>query len=79
MKLPRDLRGDDLIAALCRRWSYRVVHKTGSHVILDTDNPSHQRISIPAHSPLRVGTLNAILRAVAEHKGVLREELLQSL
>jgi predicted RNA binding protein YcfA (HicA-like mRNA interferase family) len=79
MKLPRDLRGDDLIAALCRRWNYRVVHKTGSHVILDTDNPSHQRISIPAHSPLRVGTLNAILRAVAEHKGVLREELLQSL
>jgi len=39
--------------------------------------PSHQRIAIPAHRTLRIGTLNAILRAVAQHKGVERSELLE--
>jgi len=29
--------------------------------------------------PLRVGTLNAIIRTVAKHKGVAREEILKSL
>jgi hypothetical protein len=33
---------------------------------------------VPAHASLRIGTLNAILRAVAEHKGVTREDLLNT-
>jgi predicted RNA binding protein YcfA (HicA-like mRNA interferase family) len=78
MKLPRDLAGDQLVAILCRRWGYRKVHQTGSHIILETDSPSNQRISVPSHRALRVGTLNAILRTVASHKGVRREDLLQS-
>lgn len=79
MKMPRDLNGEELIQALCRHWSYRVVHQEGSHVILQTESPAHQRISIPNHNPLRVGTLNAILRLIAHHKGVARERLLQTL
>jgi hypothetical protein len=34
---------------------------------------------VPAHNPLRVGTLNGILRGIANHKGVRREEILSSL
>ena len=79
MKLPRDVSGADLIACLCRDWSYSKVNQVGSHVVLETKLPSHQRIAIPAHNPLRVGTLNAILRAVASHKGVRREAILDSL
>ncbi len=79
MRLPRDLSGQDLIKNLCRHWGYRQVHQVGSHVILETEQPSHQRLAIPSHSSLRVGTLNAILRAVAEHKGRSREDILQSL
>ncbi|MBM3857625.1 MAG: type II toxin-antitoxin system HicA family toxin, partial [Verrucomicrobia bacterium] len=66
MKLPRNLSGKTLIAVLCRRWGYRVVNQVGSHVILQTEIPSHQRLPIPAHSFLRIGTLNAILRAVSD-------------
>jgi predicted RNA binding protein YcfA (HicA-like mRNA interferase family) len=77
MKIPRDLSGQELVAKLCRSWGYRVVHQEGSHVVLETDDPSHHRIVIPAHRNLRVGTLNAILRAVARHKGVERAELLK--
>jgi predicted RNA binding protein YcfA (HicA-like mRNA interferase family) len=79
VRIPRDLSGSDLVKALCREWSYRLVHQEGSHIVLETENPSHQRIAVPAHPQLRVGTLSAIVRSVARHKGVDREELLRSL
>ena len=49
MKLPRDLSGLQVVEALCRHWGYRKVHQAGSHIILETDQPSVQRIAIPAH------------------------------
>jgi predicted RNA binding protein YcfA (HicA-like mRNA interferase family) len=79
MKLPRDLAGRALAKVLCRDWGYRVVHQEGSHIILETHVPSHQRISIPDHNPIRIGTLNAVLRLVCRHKGVDRDEILRSL
>jgi predicted RNA binding protein YcfA (HicA-like mRNA interferase family) len=79
MKLPRDLNGRALIAALCRSWGYHEVHCVGSHVVLETDSPSHQRVVVPDHHSLRVGTLAAILKAVADHKHVSRDDILASL
>ena len=79
MKLPRDLSGEDLIKHLCKRWEYERVHQVGSHVILQTETPGHHRIAVPDHSPLRVGTLNAILAAIAAHKGVSKEEILRGI
>ena len=79
MKLRRDLSGEDLVRLLCRDWDYRIIHQQGSHIVLQTETPSHHRIAVPAHSELRVGTLNAILRAVARHKRVERQDLLKSL
>jgi predicted RNA binding protein YcfA (HicA-like mRNA interferase family) len=63
MKVPRDLSGAELIKVLGRDWDYRQVHQEGSHIILQTGTPSHQRLSVPNRNPLRIGTLNAILRA----------------
>jgi predicted RNA binding protein YcfA (HicA-like mRNA interferase family) len=79
MKIPRDLSGADLARTLCRAWGYQRIHQVGSHIILQTADPSPHRIAVPAHSSLRIGTLNAILRSVAEHKGVTREDLLNAL
>jgi len=56
-----------------------VVHQEGSHVVLETDEPSYQRLAVPAHRYLRIGTLNAILRAVANHKRVERDAIIESL
>jgi len=78
MKLPRDLAGRVLAQALCKHWEYRVVHQVGSHIILETETPGHQRLPIPDHGSLRIGTLNAILRLVSEHKGVERQVILDS-
>jgi predicted RNA binding protein YcfA (HicA-like mRNA interferase family) len=79
MKLPRDLESKALVQSLCQHWGYVQVHQTGSHIIPDTELPSHQRIAIPAHKSLRVGTLHNILRSAANHKGIARQEILNKL
>ena len=79
MKSPRDLSGRELADHLCRHWNYLEMHQTGSHIILQTEIPSHQRIPVPAHRTLRLGTLNAIVRLVAAHKGVSRQRILHNL
>jgi predicted RNA binding protein YcfA (HicA-like mRNA interferase family) len=75
MKLPRDLSGGELIKLLCKHHGYCRVNQEGSHVILETDSPRHHRLAVPDHNPLRVGTLNAILRSVAATKGLEKEDI----
>lgn len=77
MKLPRDLSGRELASGLCNHWKYREVSQEGSHLLPATDVPSHQRIAIPLHKSVNVGTLNNILRTVAAHKGTTREAILK--
>ena len=79
MKIPRDVSGARLAGILCRRWQYSRVHQAGSHIILETSEPTHHRIAIPDHHPLRLGTFHSILRAVAGHKGVRREAIIADL
>ncbi len=79
MKLPRDLSGRTLVKHLCSHWSYRQVHQSGSHIIVETEDPAHQRVAIPDHDTLRIGTLHSIVRAVSQHKRVSREQLLDGL
>jgi predicted RNA binding protein YcfA (HicA-like mRNA interferase family) len=78
MKIPRDLSGLELAAALTR-WGYVKVNQVGSHIILETTEPTSHRIAVPAHKALRIGTLHGILRDVANHKGVTKQEILNSL
>ncbi|MGA3047648.1 MAG: type II toxin-antitoxin system HicA family toxin [Terracidiphilus sp.] len=79
MKLPRNLSGEALIKHLCKHWGYQRVHQVGSHVILQTQEPTSHRIAVPAHTALRIGTLNAILAVIAAHKNVAKEDVLKDL
>ena len=56
MRLPRDLSGSDLAHSL-RKLGYSVTRQTGSHVRLTTDEHGEHHLTIPLHSPLRIGTL----------------------
>ena len=76
MKMPRDLSGRELVKILCKHWGYVELKQEGSHIIIQTETPSRQRIPVPDHKMLRIGTLNSILRFVAVHKGVQKEEVL---
>jgi predicted RNA binding protein YcfA (HicA-like mRNA interferase family) len=78
MKLPRDLSAAELVKAL-ERTGYRVTRQTGSHLRLTAELPSQHHVTIPAHDPLKVGTLAAILAAVAQHQQLDRDELLRRL
>ena len=78
MRLPRDLGGKEL-AVLLRQYGYEVTRQTGSHMRLTTLQGGGHHITIPRHKPLRVGTLSAILKDVAQHFGIEREVLIRSL
>lgn len=78
MKLPRDLSGSDLIKAL-GLLGYRVTRQSGSPIRLSTDQPTPHHLTVPAHDPLKVGTLAAILCDVAAHLKIERDELLRLL
>ena len=79
MNIPSDLGGHTLVGALCRTWDYVKVNQVGSHIVLQTQTPTPHRVSIPTHKTLRIGTLNSILRSVANHKGVDRQTILDSI
>jgi predicted RNA binding protein YcfA (HicA-like mRNA interferase family) len=76
LRLPRDLTGAQLIRALSKL-GYTPTRQTGSHVRLTCESPAQHHVSIPLHDPLRIGTLAAILAAVAEAHGLTREALQQ--
>jgi predicted RNA binding protein YcfA (HicA-like mRNA interferase family) len=77
VKIPRDLSGRELAKILCKNWGYVELKHEGSHIMLQTENPSRQRIPVPDHNPIRVGTLNSILRLVSRHKNVDKEDVLE--
>lgn len=78
MKLPRDLSGQELVKAL-ERLGYEVSRQTGSHIRVTTQCDGEHHVTVPAHNPIKIGTLNAILRDVADHADLSREELLEEL
>ena len=78
MKLPRELSGRGLALAL-GRLGYSKNRQTASHIRLTTRKPSEHHVTIPNHAPLKVGTLNSILRDVAAHAKMDRKELLKLL
>jgi predicted RNA binding protein YcfA (HicA-like mRNA interferase family) len=78
MKLPRDLTGNELAKALAAL-DYQVTRQTGSHIRLTTARNGEHHITIPAHNPLKIGTLAAILADIEAHHRLAREELLKLL
>jgi len=78
MKLPRDLSGADLVKAL-GRIGYRVTRQTVSHIRLTLDSLTQHHVTIPAHDPLKLGTLAAILGDIAAHQEISRDVLLDRL
>jgi len=78
VKVPRDLSGAQLAKALSRV-GYAVTRQTGSHIRLTTQSPTQHHVTVPAHDPLKVGTLSGILGDIAAHLKITRDELMQRL
>lgn len=79
MKLPRDIDGDDLARRLST-YGYAITRQSGSHLRLtSTSKGKEHHITIPQHTPLKVGTLNSILQEVAMYVGRDRRSLVDDL
>ena len=78
MKVPRDVYGRDFANHLIRRWGFREERQTGNHIILVSDEPAFH-VSVPAHKPLKTGTLSDLLSYIAERRQVSTQDLLRKL
>lgn len=79
MKLPRDLSGTQL-SRLLEKYGYEKAHQTGSHIRLTSEiKGTAHNITIPEHSPLKIGTLNGILSEVAVYLKTDKNSLIREL
>ena len=78
MRLPRDLSGADLIKTL-RRMGYEPTRQVGSHIRLTKPGRQEHHVTVPDHKQIKPGTLNSILRDVAAHSGLTRDELMEKM
>ncbi len=78
-KVPRDISHKELCKALVK-YGYVITRQTGSHLRLKSDFMGHEHsITIPAHSPIKIGTLNNILNDVAKYLKIQKDKLVESL
>lgn len=79
MKLPRNVNGDEL-ARLLGKYGYKTTRQTGSHMRLTSSSkgPEHH-LTIPRHSPLKVGTMSGILKDVALYLDIPYPQLIDDL
>lgn len=76
-KLPRDLDANDLIKFLMQN-GFIITRQKGSHIRLSKEEEkTTHHITIPNHSPLKVGTLNNILNELTIIFNCTKQELLE--
>ena len=75
MKVPRDISAEQLIKSLTKL-GYQITRQKGSHIRLTAVIKSEEHnITIPNHTHIKIGTLNKILKDIAEHYSISKEEL----
>jgi predicted RNA binding protein YcfA (HicA-like mRNA interferase family) len=79
LKLPRDLKGEELCLLLAK-YGYHSTRQTGSHIRLtSTGRGAEHHITIPNHSPLKVGTLSNVLGDVAKYLEMEKKTLIENI
>jgi len=78
MKIPRNISGGQL-AKLLEIYEYKLTRQVGSHIRLTTQKNGEHHITIPLHKAIHIGTLNNILKAIADHLEIDKETLVDEL
>ena len=78
-KIPRDISAAQLIKLLGKAYGYYITRQAGSHIRLTTEKNGQHHITIPNHTPLRLGTLSALLNDVAFHFHKTKELVIDEL
>ena len=78
-RIPRDVSHKELYVSL-KKYGYSITRQTGSHIRLKTELMGYEHcITIPAHNPIKIGTLNKILTDVATYLKINKEKLFEIL
>ncbi|HEX2787742.1 MAG TPA: type II toxin-antitoxin system HicA family toxin [Ignavibacteria bacterium] len=79
MKIPRDVSAKELIKSL-EHIGYSIERQKGSHITLryEKDSKIHN-ITIPNHNPIKLGTLNNILKDISIFFEISKEKLMEML
>jgi predicted RNA binding protein YcfA (HicA-like mRNA interferase family) len=79
MKLPRNIGGENL-ASLLTRYGYRETRRAGSHIQLTTTFKGFEHhLTVPAHDPVKVGTLNNIINDLSSYLEMDKQSLIKEL
>jgi predicted RNA binding protein YcfA (HicA-like mRNA interferase family) len=78
MKMPRDISARELISSL-QKFGYTITRQKGSHIRVSTVVKGEHHLTIPNHSPLKLGTLSSIINDAAQHFGKSKEEMIKDL
>jgi len=79
-KIPRDLTGKELIKAL-EKYNYSIIRQVGSHIRIESffiKGKKHQ-VTVPDHNPIKIGTLNNILKDISNYLRVSKNEVVKNL
>lgn len=70
MRVPRDVNADELIKLLVR-YGYIVARQTGSHIRLSQKTSEGEHvITIPNHKPIKIGTLQSIVKDICKYNKI---------
>ncbi len=75
MKMPRSISGAELVQLL-EKLGYEKSRQKGSHIKVTTLQNGQHHLAIPNHNPIKIGTLNSILRQVAVHFEKSKEDII---
>ena len=78
MKLPREVSGAALVKGL-KKLGYVVTRQKSPHIRMTTRQNGEHHVTVPDHDHVKVGVLADILKDVADHLGLERDELLDQL
>jgi predicted RNA binding protein YcfA (HicA-like mRNA interferase family) len=78
MKIPRDCHAAELTRAL-KKFGYEFDRQSGSHITLTTRRNGEHHVTVPNHRPIKMGTLQGLLKSVAAHHKMAVPDLLREL
>jgi len=78
-KIPRNITGRELIKLLSR-YDYRISRERGSHIRISSNfMGSDHNLTIPDHRPIKIGTLNNILKDISDYLKISKQALVEKL
>ena len=79
MKQLKNIPAKELVQALTKI-GYSITRQKGSHIRMSAffSGATHH-ITIPNHDPIKIGTLSAIIKDIAENRNMSKEEITNTL